>query len=132
LIQDWEVPWNQAEELTRFALDTVNLDGKPWAAVPVRATRGATLYPLEPNALYYNLGCYCWTTKPDGEPFHYTKLLDRKCFGLDGIKMLYSSSFLEEHEFKRLYNGEAYDRLKQKYDPEGRAPTLYQKVTGRA
>ena len=83
----------------------------------------------QPNELYFNLGCYCQVQRPDGmEPYHYTKILDRKCFELGGIKMLYSSSFLNEAEFDAIYNGAAYRTLKAKYDPGGNAQTLYKKV----
>jgi hypothetical protein len=54
--------------------------------------------------------------------------MDRKCFELDGIKMLYSSSFLSEAEFDARYNGAAYRILKKKYDSAGNAQTLYKKV----
>ena len=54
--------------------------------------------------------------------------MDKKCFELGGIKMLYSSSFLTEPEFDALYNGEAYRALKWKYDAAGNAQTLYRKV----
>ncbi len=129
LIQDWEVPWGHGEELIRFAIDNVDLGARPWAAVPIKAPRQPTLYPIKPNELYFNLGCYCQVQRPDGmEPYHYTKILDRKCFDLGGIKMLYSSSFLGEAEFDALYNGAAYRKLKAKYDADGNAQTLYKKV----
>ena len=54
--------------------------------------------------------------------------MDRKCFDLGGIKMLYSSTFLDRTEFDARFNGEAYRRLKEKYDPDGNAPELYDKV----
>ncbi|HEY8520602.1 MAG TPA: FAD-binding oxidoreductase [Gammaproteobacteria bacterium] len=133
LIQDWEVPWDAAEELVRFCLAEVQLDGRPWAAVPIVAPKQPTLYPIRPNELYFNLGCYCQVRKPEGrEPYHYTKIMDRKCFDLGGIKMLYSSTFLSEPEFDERYNGAAYRALKQKYDPAGNAPTLYNKVVQHA
>jgi hypothetical protein len=129
LIQDWEVPWRNAEELARFCLAEVRLDGRPWAAVPIKAPRQPTLYPIRPNELYFNLGCYCQVRRPEGrEPYHYTKIMDRKCFDLGGIKMLYSSSFLAEAEFDALYNGAGYRALKAKYDAAGNAQTLYKKV----
>jgi FAD/FMN-containing dehydrogenase len=129
LIQDWEVPWRHAEELIRFAIDNVALAGRPWAAVPIKAPRRPTLYPIEPNTLYFNLGCYCQVQRPEGmAPYHYTKVLDEKCFELGGIKMLYSSSFLSESEFDAIYNGAAYKKLKAKYDAGGNAQTLYKKV----
>jgi FAD/FMN-containing dehydrogenase len=129
LIQEWEVPWRNAEELVRFCLAEVRLDGRPWAAVPIKAPRQPTLYPIRPNELYFNLGCYCQVRRPEGrEPYHYTKIVDRKCFDLGGIKMLYSSSFLAEAEFDALYNGAGYRALKAKYDAAGNAQTLYKKV----
>ena len=132
LIQDWEVPWDKAGEMLDFALREVDLDGKPWLSIELRVESSPTFYPMRPGVLYFNLGCYCRVKKsPEGE-FHATRLLDRKCLDLGGIKMLYSSSFMDEAEFDRIYNGEAQRALKAKYDPEGRFPTLYQKcVRGR-
>jgi len=129
LIQDWQVPWPQAEDLIAFCLAEVNLDGRPWAAVPINTKRRPTLYPITPQQLYFNLGCYCQVRRPQGkEPYYYTKIMDRKCFELGGIKMLYSSSFLNEAEFDARYNGAAYRTLKSKYDRGGNAQTLYKKV----
>ena len=132
LIQDWEVPWEHAEALIEFSLEHVNLAGRPWAAVPIVTPRQPTIYPIRPQELYFNLGCYCQVERPSGRPpFHYTRIMDEKCFELDGIKMLYSSTFLDESEFNERFNGRAYAAIKQKYDPEGRAPTLFQKVAMR-
>ena len=130
LIQDWEVPWEKAGELVEFCLREVELDGRPWAAVPICTPRQPTLYPLAANQLYFNLGCYCQVPKAVGrEPYHYSKIMDRECFELGGIKMLYSSTFLDPVEFDARFNGAAYRVLKAKYDPRGKAPTLYEKVT---
>jgi FAD/FMN-containing dehydrogenase len=132
LIQDWEVPWDKAGELLDFALREVDLDGKPWLSIEIRVDSSPTFYPVRPGVLYFNLGCYCRVKKSSEGDFHATRLLDRKCLDLGGIKMLYSSSFMDEAEFDRVYNGEAQRALKAKYDPQGRFPTLYQKcVRGR-
>lgn len=129
LIQDWEVPFDRGGELIRFCVEEVDLQGRPWAAVPIRTPRRPTLYPIEPETLYFNLGCYCQVRKPaDKDDYYYTKIMDEKCFELGGIKMLYSSTFLDEADFDGRFNGAAYRALKSKYDPDGRAPTLYQKV----
>jgi FAD/FMN-containing dehydrogenase len=128
LIQDWEVPWEQAAELTRFALREVDLGGKPWIVTAIRTPASPTLYPLKADTLYYNLGCYCQVRKPAGrDAYHYTRIMDRKCFELGGIKMLYSSTFLSKDEFSRIYNGAAYDSLKARYDPAGRQRGLFEK-----
>jgi FAD/FMN-containing dehydrogenase len=129
LIQDWEVPWENAGELVRTCLAEVDLGGHPWAALPIKTPRQPTLYPIEPDKLYFNLGSYCQVKRAAGKPpYHYTQLLDDRCFELGGIKMLYSSTFLDKDEFDRRFNGEAYAALKAKYDPEGNAPTLFDKV----
>lgn len=129
LIQDWEVPWDAAVELIEFCLNEVSLDGLPWAVVPIRTSRQPTLYPIRPGELYFNLGCYCQVRRPaDREPWFYTKIMDQKCFDLGGIKMLYSSTFLGQAEFDARFNGEVYGNLKMKYDPQGHAPTLFDKV----
>ena len=46
--------------------------------------------------------------------------------------MLYSSSFMSEAEFDRIYNGDAYRVLKAKYDPDSVFPTLYEKCVQRS
>ncbi len=128
LIQDWEVPWEQAAELTRFALKEVDLGGKPWIVTAIRTPASPTLYPIEPGRLYYNLGCYCQVKKPAGrDAWHYTRIMDRKCFDLGGIKMLYSSTFLSKEEFGRIYNGPGYAGLKARYDPAGNQRGLFEK-----
>jgi FAD/FMN-containing dehydrogenase len=132
LIQDWEVPWARAAELIEFCLSEVNLDGRPWAAVPIKTPRTPTIYPIRANELYFNLGCYVQVRKPEGRgDYYYTRIMDEKCFALDGIKMLYSSTFLDISEFDSRFNGEAYAALKAKYDPNGNAQTLFEKVAMR-
>jgi FAD/FMN-containing dehydrogenase len=129
LIQDWEVPWSAAEDLVAFCREHVDLGHRPWAAIPIRPQSHPTLYPVDPSTLYFNLGSYCQVPRQPGKPpYHDTRIIDEQCFALGGIKMLYSSNFLEREHFDRIYNGAAYHALKQKYDPQLRAGTLYDKV----
>ena len=111
----------------------MDIQGQPWVAVPIRTPRAPTNYPVRSDTLYFNVGCYCFAKKPKVDvDFYYTRILDRKCFELGGIKMLYSSTFIDREEFDRLYHGKAYAALKAKYDPAGYAPTLFEKaVIGR-
>ena len=48
---------------------------------------------------------------------------------LGGHKSLYSTVHYPADEFWRRYNGAAYAALKGAYDPDGRLPDLYQKVS---
>ena len=129
LIQDWEIPWEHGKEFMHFLLDAVDIQGQPWVAVPIRTPKSPTLYPLKAGKLYLNIGCYCAAKRPEvNEDCYYTKLLDKKCFELGGLKMLYSSTYLNEADFDRIYNGQTYRVLKEHYDPKSNAPTLFEKT----
>lgn len=129
LIQDWEVPWKHAKKLLDFALENLDLDGKPLMTAPTKTVHQNTLYPMPPGELYLNLGSYNFVKRrPEHAPYHHTRIMDDFTFAHDGIKMLYSSTFMYEKVFDARYGGKAYKTLKKKYDPKGLAPTLYQKA----
>ena len=129
LIQDWEVPWEHAAALLTFALEHVDLDGKPWIATSIKTPGNATCYPLKRDMLYFNLGFYGFVSKKSGqEPYHETKIMDEFTFAHEGVKMLYSSTFVSEEAFGRIFGGEDCNRVKDKYDPNHLAPTLYEKT----
>jgi hypothetical protein len=128
LIQDWEVPWAEAEALLTFATDNLDLPAIPLMAAPLKSAAKASCYPIK-NELYLNLGSYNYVRRKPNQPAYYnTKLMDGFCFKHQGIKMLYSTTFLDEKEFNRIYNGKRYAVLKQKYDPKGLSPTLFEKA----
>ncbi|CAH9018569.1 FAD-binding oxidoreductase [Candidatus Nitrosacidococcus sp. I8] len=129
LIQDWEVPWDKAATLVKFALNYVDLNDKPWVALPIISPKSSTLYPVRARRTYFNLGSYCLTEKPKEDvDYYYTKIMDNECFRLSGRKMLYSSTFIDKRRFNHLYNGTAYQALKEKYDPNSLTLTLFEKA----
>lgn len=130
LIQDWEVPWENGYDLLQFALSHININNKPWVVVPIKPIHTAILYPLKPNELYFNLGCYCSSEKSpeQPDPYYNTKLMDHYCFSLSGLKMLYSSTFITQNQFSNYYNGNLFNDLKSKYDPQNINNTLYHKT----
>jgi hypothetical protein len=129
LIQDWEVPWAQSESLLNFALENVDIQDQPWVVLPILTQSTPSLYPTKKGELYMNLGCYCYAKRPSvDEDYYYTKIMDKHCFDLGGLKMLYSSTFVSEADFNRIYQGAKYATLKAKYDPKGHVPTLYEKA----
>lgn len=128
-IQDWEVPWEHAQELVDFGLKHVDMEWRPWLITVINTPGLATNYPMQPNKLYLNLGAYSFAKKQPGKPAYYnTKLMDDFCFSHGGIKMLYSSTFLTEKEFNKIYGGSSYSRLKRKYDPKKLFPTVFEKT----
>jgi hypothetical protein len=60
-------------------------------------------------------------------PGHFNRLIERKVAELGGIKSLYSESYFPEDEFWRIYDRDAYDHLKARYDPQGLFANLYEK-----
>lgn len=133
LIQDWEVPFHHGADLLAHVFATADLAGKPLMVAPLRVPATAPCYPITPGQLYLNVGSYNYVRKRPGEaPHHSTRAIDERCFGLGGIKMLYSTTFLDEDAFWRHYGGGAYQALKARYDPQGLLPTLFDKaVAGR-
>lgn len=129
VIQDVDIPIDRASEFLDFLLREIGI--LPIWICPI-GTRGLPgpfpLYPLRDNTLYINFGfwdvVHDRNKRPEG---HFNRLIEKKVADAGGIKSLYSESYYDESEFWSIYNGEAYQRLKRRYDPNGRFPDLYQK-----
>ena len=130
-IQDWVVQYDKSYDfIDKTIRDTEQLvEGKPFALFPIITQKESTLYPLKKNQLYLNLGSYTDIAKYNNDdPYHLTKVTDNLCFKLDGIKMLYSSTFLDKEQFYDIYNGKKYFTLKDKYDAKKHFKNLDEKV----
>lgn len=129
VIQDVEIPVERCVEFLNFYHDAIRFT--PVWICPTRAYSADAkfdLYPLAANTLYVNFGF--WDVirgreqLPEG---YYNRQVERKVADLGGMKSLYSDSYFTEDEFWRNYNRPAYERLKRKYDPDGRLKDLYAK-----
>jgi FAD/FMN-containing dehydrogenase len=128
VIQDVEVPVERLAEFLEFFHREIGISPVWLCPLQLRSDQAWPLYPLAPGKLYVNVGF--WSTvplKPGDGPGHYNRLIEAKVTELNGHKSLYSDSFYSRDEFDQLYNGAAYQALKQEYDPEGRLPDLYAK-----
>ncbi len=141
VVQDIEVPIERTAEFTEWFLPETGIE--PVWLCPLRL-RGAaagggegpaagsqpwTLYPLEAGRTYVNIGF--WSSVPivAGEPEGaMNRRIERKVAELGGHKSLYSESFYPHDEFTRMYGGDEYERLKQRYDPDSRLLDLYAKA----
>ena len=56
------------------------------------------------------------------------RMIEEKVTELGGHKSLYSDSYYDESSFSALYGGAAYGAVKDRYDPSGRLPSLYDKA----
>lgn len=129
VIQDVEIPLEKAPEFMEFYFREIGL--RPCWICPIRPLDTAgrwTLYAMEPGALYLNFGFWGSVASSDKEVGHYNRRIERVVQELGGRKSLYSQSFYPEDEFWRIYNGEAYRKLKSKFDPHGIFGNLYQKT----
>jgi FAD/FMN-containing dehydrogenase len=130
VIQDVEIPMGRAPEFMNFYFREIDI--RPFWICPLRPLDTAgrwTLYALEPGALYLNFGFWgSVRTSPDKAPGHFNRRVERTVQELGGRKSLYSQSFYPEDEFWRIYNGEAYRKVKSKYDPRGVLGDLYRKT----
>jgi len=133
VIQDVDIPLSRAPEFLSFLQREIGI--RPVWVCPVRGDTPAgrfPLYPLGDAALYVNFGFWdVLQTRQPHEPAHFNRLVEQEVLGLGGIKSLYSESFFTPEEFWEMFGLEAYESLKERYDPLERAPQLYDKcVTG--
>lgn len=132
VIQDVEIPVERlAEFLDAFHRD---LGIEPVWLCPLRLRGGSTwpLYPMEAHELYVNVGFWSTVVEVPGQPEAHNRRVEELVSDLGGHKSLYSTVHYDEPEFWERYNGPAYRKLKERYDPDGRLPDLYSKVTERA
>ena len=129
IVQDVDVTIANAPAFLEFFQREIAL--APVWICPFRACDPRRSFPLfrtDPAALYVNFGF--WDSKFTQDAFppgHFNRLIESKLAELGGIKSLYSDAYYGADEFWALYNKDAYDRLKAKYDPKGRLSDLYRK-----
>ncbi|KID30959.1 FAD/FMN-dependent dehydrogenase [Prauserella sp. Am3] len=131
VMQDIEVPVHRAEEFLAFLHREIPISPVWICPLSGRDARRWPLYELDPEELYVNFGF--WGTVPlePGEPQgSHNRRVENVVTELDGRKSLYSESFYDRDTFWRLYGGnqgQTYQALKHRYDPNGRLLDLYAK-----
>ena len=127
VIQDVDLPLAAAPEfLERFTREIGIL---PVWICPVRDRAGGSwpLFPA-PAERYVNFGFWDTLRFRVGYPKgHFNRIVEQAVTDLGGIKSLYSSSFYDEEAFHRIYGGDAYRALKERYDPNQALGDLYAK-----
>ncbi len=130
VIQDVDIPIERAGEFLDFFQREIGIE--PVWICPIRAwrrDRRFDLYPLDPDTLYVNFGFWdVIRTREDYPEGHFNRLVERKVSELGGLKSLYSSSYYGRDEFWAQFDRDAYERLKDRYDPDRRLKDLYDKT----
>jgi FAD/FMN-containing dehydrogenase len=129
VIQDVEIPVERSAEFLEFFQREVGM--APVWVCPMRLREGSapwTLYEMDPDRTYVNFGFWGMVERRPGErDGDRNRLIERVVGELGGRKSLYSTSFYEREEFRELYGGAAYERLRAEYDPDRRLLDLYEK-----
>ncbi|MGA8248373.1 MAG: FAD-binding oxidoreductase [Nocardioides sp.] len=135
VVQDVEIPverlpefldWFDAEVGMRPVwlcplVSTGSADGKRWPT-----------YPLDPGALYVNVGF--WgnvAVGPDAPNAPLNRAIEARVHQLGGHKSLYSEAFYDRETFDQLYDGAHLAQVKDRYDPDHRLTSLYDKAVKR-
>jgi len=146
VVQDVEIPLEHTAEFVGWFLRTVPIEPVWLCPVQLRPLdightgsaldeAGQTPWPLYPMAReqpYVNVGF--WSTvpvEPGRRAGDVNRVIEHEVGRLGGHKSLYSDSYYDEATFDRLYGGSQYRGVKQRYDPLGRLPTLYDKAVRR-
>ncbi len=97
------------------------------------SARSWPLYPLRPGQDYVNIGF--WGSVPiaegaaDGDV---NREIERAVSEAGGHKSLYSDAYYDRDSFDRLYGGDTWRAVQDRYDPEHRLTGLYEKAVARA
>ncbi len=135
VIQDVEVPVERLGEFLDWFDEAIGM--RPVWLCPL-VSPGAPgggrwpSYPLESERIYVNVGF--WGTVhvgPEAAQAPRNRAIEAKVHELEGHKSLYSDSFYDRETFDHLYDGRNLAAVKDRYDPAGRFPSLYEKAVTR-
>jgi len=132
VVQDIEVPVERLEEFLAWFDARVGM--RPVWLCPLVSPGTNTgaqwpTYPLRPGTTYVNVGF--WGTVhvgPEAPDAPLNRAIESKVQELGGHKSLYSEAFYDRETFDRLYDGPHMAAVKQRYDPDDRLLSLYDKA----
>jgi len=130
VVQDVEIPVERLGEFLDWFDAEVGM--RPVWLCPLVAGRKWPTYPLRPDETYVNVGF--WgnvAVGPDASNAPRNRAIEAKVHELDGHKSLYSEAFYDRETFDDLYDGSNLARVKDRYDPDHRLTSLYDKAVRR-
>ncbi|BCJ58362.1 FAD-binding oxidoreductase [Micromonospora endophytica] len=139
VVQDVEIPLERTADFLHWFAGRVRMTPVWLCPLRLRAPAGGgsarswPLYPLRPGQDYVNIGF--WGSVPiaegaaDGDV---NREIERAVSEAGGHKSLYSDAYYDRESFDRLYGGDAWRAVRDRYDPEHRLTGLYEKAVARA
>ena len=130
VVQDVEIPVERLGEFLDWFDAEVGM--RPVWLCPLFAGKKWPTYPLQPDLTYVNVGFWGNVgVGPDAPNAPRNRAIEAKVHELDGHKSLYSEAFYDQETFDRLYDGANLARVKDRYDPDHRLTSLYDKTVRR-
>jgi FAD/FMN-containing dehydrogenase len=130
VVQDVEIPVERLGEFLDWFDAEVGM--RPVWLCPLYAGKKWPTYPLKPEEVYVNVGFWGNVpVGPDAPNAPRNRAIEAKVHELEGHKSLYSEAFYDQDTFDRLYDGANLARVKERYDPDHRLTTLYDKAVRR-
>jgi FAD/FMN-containing dehydrogenase len=130
VVQDVEIPVERLGEFLDWFDAEVGM--RPVWLCPLYAAKKWPTYPLQPDEVYVNVGFWGNVgVGPDAPNAPRNRAIEAKVHELDGHKSLYSEAFYDRETFDQLYDGANLARVKDRYDPDHRLTTLYDKAVRR-
>jgi FAD/FMN-containing dehydrogenase len=130
VVQDVEIPVERLGEFLDWFDAEVGM--RPVWLCPLTASKKWPTYPLQPGEVYVNVGFWGNVgVGPDAPNAPRNRAIEAKVHELDGHKSLYSEAFYDRETFDQLYDGDNLARVKQRYDPDHRLTSLYDKAVRR-
>jgi FAD/FMN-containing dehydrogenase len=130
VVQDVEIPVERLGEFLDWFDAEVGM--RPVWLCPLVAGRKWPTYPLRPDETYVNVGFWGNVpVGPDAPNAPRNRAIEAKVHELDGHKSLYSEAFYDRETFDDLYDGANLARVKDRYDPDHRLTSLYDKAVRR-
>jgi FAD/FMN-containing dehydrogenase len=130
VVQDVEIPVERLGEFLDWFDAEVGM--RPVWLCPLYAGKKWPTYPLKPNEVYVNVGFWGNVgVGPEAPDAPRNRAIEAKVHELDGHKSLYSEAFYDRETFEQLYDGDNLARVKDRYDPDHRLTSLYDKAVRR-
>jgi FAD/FMN-containing dehydrogenase len=130
VVQDVEIPVERLPEFLDWFDAEVGM--RPVWLCPLFASQKWPSYPLQPDRTYVNVGFWGNVgVGPDAPNAPRNRAIEAKVHELGGHKSLYSEAFYDRETFDQLYDGANLARVKDRYDPEDRLTSLYDKAVRR-
>jgi FAD/FMN-containing dehydrogenase len=127
VIQDVEVPLDRLPEFLEWFDAEVGM--RPVWLCPLRTTRLWPVYPLAPGEIYVNAGFWGTVEVPAGSADGVVnRKIEEAVAGMGGHKSLYSEAFYPQDTFEQMYGGKTLAAARDRYDPDSRLSTLYEKA----